>query len=247
MHLGKMVGMVTVFYDGPDMKVLNNRLVFANPSYEYLNKWFQYGEFLTIKDMESVNDAGRTDPQYKNLDILKDAVDDSAKTNGDTPNVQSKNKQMKGLQDYMGRDEYNKPLLIITERRPDRCDLRKELFSYEDGECGKRGANEIINLMEGKIISKKGILFHSYETSRANNSKIYYSYPKLLEENIKYKKLLSENFYISPDIIILTVANRNSKKNFLPRSHASSGTSISPWAHSGFLACGSSQRQPLKM
>lgn len=83
-----------------------------------------------------------------------------------------------------------------------RCDLRKELFSYEDGECGKRGANEIINLMEGKIISKKGILFHSYETSRANNSKIYYSYPKLLEENIKYKKLLSENFYISPDIII---------------------------------------------
>lgn len=113
-------GKMEVFYDGPDMKVLNNRLVFANPSYEYLNKWFQYGEFLTIKDMESVNDAGRTDPQYKNLDILKDAVDDSAKTNGDTPNVQSKNKQMKGLQDYMGRDEYNKPLLIITERRPDR-------------------------------------------------------------------------------------------------------------------------------
>jgi len=113
-------GKKEVFYDGPNMKVLNNRLVFANPSYEYINKWFAYGEFLTIKDLETVNDAGRTKPQYKNLDLLRDSVDDSTKTNGDTPNIQSKNKQMKGLQDYMGRDEYNKPLLIIHERRPDR-------------------------------------------------------------------------------------------------------------------------------
>lgn len=113
-------GKMEVFYDGPDFKVLNNRLVFANPSYEWINKWFQYGEFLTIQDMEDVNDAGRTDPQYKNLDVLRDAVDDSAKTNGDTPNVPSKNKAIKGLQEYMGRDEYNKPLLIVTERRPDR-------------------------------------------------------------------------------------------------------------------------------
>jgi len=113
-------GKKEVIYDGPDMKVLNNRLVFANPSYEYINKWFQYGEYLTIKDMETVNDAGRTEPQYKNLDILRDAVDDSAKASGDRVDNPSKNKAMKGLDDYMGRDEYNKPLLIITERRPDR-------------------------------------------------------------------------------------------------------------------------------
>ncbi len=113
-------GKKEVYYDGPDMRVLNNRLVFANPSYEYINKWFQYGEFLTIKDMEDVNDAGRTDPQYKNLDLLRDAVDDTAKVSGDTPNIPSKNKAIKGLQDFMGRDQYNKPILIITERRGDR-------------------------------------------------------------------------------------------------------------------------------
>lgn len=116
----KKGGKKEVFYDGPDMKVLNNRLVFANPSYEYINKWFCYGEFLTIKDMETVNDAGRSEPQYKNLDKLKDAVDDSAKASGDSVDNHSKNKSMKGLEDMMGRDQYNKPILIITERRPDR-------------------------------------------------------------------------------------------------------------------------------
>lgn len=116
----KKDGKSEVFYDGPNMKVLNNRYVFANPSYEYINKWFDYGEFLTIKDMQAVNDAGRTDPQYKNLDLLKQAVDDASKASGDTPTIQSKNKSMKGLQDMIGRDQYNKPLFIITERRPDR-------------------------------------------------------------------------------------------------------------------------------
>ena len=116
----KVKGKKEVFYDGPDMKVLNNRLVFANPSYEYINKWFQYGEFLTIKDMETVNDAGRSAPQYKNLDSLKGVVDDSAKVSGDKVDNPSKNKAMKGLEDMIGRDQYNKPILIITERRPDR-------------------------------------------------------------------------------------------------------------------------------
>lgn len=116
----KKNGKKEVFYDGPDMKVLNARDVLANPSYEYVNKWFAYREYLTIRDMESVNDAGRTEPQYKNLDLLRDAVDDSSKANGDSREIQSKNKQIKGLQDMMGRDEYNKPLEIVTERRPDR-------------------------------------------------------------------------------------------------------------------------------
>jgi hypothetical protein len=109
-----------VFYDGPNFKVLNARDVLANPSYDYINKWFQYQEWLTIKDMENVNIAGRIDPVYKNLDLLRDAVRDDSKANGDTRDVTIKNKSMKGLTDYLGHDEYNKPLLIVTERRNDR-------------------------------------------------------------------------------------------------------------------------------
>ncbi len=113
-------GKSEVFFDGPDFKVLNARDVLVNPSYEFINKWFQYREYLTIQDMESINDAGRSDPQYENLDLLRDAVRDDSKANGDTRNIQSKNKAMKGLQDFLGRDEYNKPLEIIHERRNDR-------------------------------------------------------------------------------------------------------------------------------
>lgn len=109
-----------VFYDGPNFKVLNNRQVFANPSYEYINKWFCYGEYLTIDDLENVNDVARGEPQYKNLDLLRDAVRKDSKSGGDKRDIQSKNKSMKGLDDFMGRDEYNKPIFIIHERRPDR-------------------------------------------------------------------------------------------------------------------------------
>lgn len=116
----KVNGKKQVFYDGPDFRVLNNRDVFANPSYEFVNKWFQYREFLTINDMETVNDSARTEPQYKNLDKLKDAVREDSKAHGDRRDIQSKNKAMKGLDDYLGRDEYNKPLEIVHERRNDR-------------------------------------------------------------------------------------------------------------------------------
>jgi len=109
-----------VYYDGPNFKVLNNRDVLANPSYEYINKWFQYREYLTISDMETINDAARGEPHYKNLNYLKDSVREDSKSSGDTRNIQSKNKEMKGLQDFLGRDEYNKPIEIIHERRSDR-------------------------------------------------------------------------------------------------------------------------------
>jgi len=108
-----------VFYDGPDFRVLNNRQVLANPSYEWVNKWFQFEDYLTIQDMEDVNEAARSEPIYKNLSLLKQAVRDGG-GNGDKRNIQSKNKQMKGLEDFLGRDEYNKPIEIIVERRPDR-------------------------------------------------------------------------------------------------------------------------------
>lgn len=113
-------GKKKVFYDGPDFKVLNARDVLANPSYEYINKWFQHREYLTVKDMRNVNDASRTKPTYKNLDLLTKAIREGEKGTGDPRNIYPKNKSMKGLQDFTGRDEYNRTIEIITEYRPDK-------------------------------------------------------------------------------------------------------------------------------
>jgi hypothetical protein len=113
-------GKKEVFYDGPDFKVCNPRDVLANPSYEFINKWFQHREYLTLKDMEQVNDASKDKPVYRNLDILRDAIREDMKGRGDKREILSKNKQIKGLQDYLGRDLYNIVLEVVTEYRSER-------------------------------------------------------------------------------------------------------------------------------
>lgn len=113
-----------VFYDGPDFQVINPRDVLSNPSYTFINKWFQHREYTTISDLETINDSARKEPIYKNLDLLKTAVRESDKTSsGGTPrdaNYVNQNKQMRGLSDYMGRDKVFKTIEIVTEYRSNR-------------------------------------------------------------------------------------------------------------------------------
>ena len=62
------------FYDGPDFKPLVNRDVLANPSYSTIKGWFAYREYVTLNELKNVNDAARSKPIYKNLDILRDSL-----------------------------------------------------------------------------------------------------------------------------------------------------------------------------
>lgn len=109
-----------VFYDGPNMVVLNNRQVLVNPSYEYIKNWFQYIDYVTLSDLQNINNSSQGDPVYKNLDMLRDAVREDQKGRGDTRSIQSKNKNIRGLQETLGQDESNKVIEIVCERRPDR-------------------------------------------------------------------------------------------------------------------------------
>ena len=111
-----------VCFDGPDFVVCNPRDVLANPSYHYIHKWFQHREWLTLKDLQNTNDVARTAPVYKNLDVLRTSLREEDKTSGDRRDTSYnvKNKSMRGLEDYLGSDEVNKVLEIVTEYRPDR-------------------------------------------------------------------------------------------------------------------------------
>lgn len=114
-----------VFYDGPDARVCLNRDVLANPSYGYINKWFQYREYVTLDELEKINDMARSDDaKYKNLNLLADALKEEARAKGKgdrrEAQTQSKNKSMRGLSDFLGRDELYKTIEIVTEYRPDR-------------------------------------------------------------------------------------------------------------------------------
>ena len=118
----KSNGKSVIFFDGPNFKPLNNRDCLPNPSYSTIKNWFQHRDYLTLQEMSDVNDSARAKPIYKNLDILRMLIKEEAKTGGDTreSNWTSKNKSIKGLQDYLGRDEVYKTVEIITEYRPER-------------------------------------------------------------------------------------------------------------------------------
>lgn len=115
-------GKKVVFYDGPDFFWVNTRDCLPNPSYSSVQKWFQHREYVTLYDLTKVNDAARTEPVYKNLETLRLALKEAGKGKGDQREATtlSKNKQMKGLTDYLGQDELYKTIEIITEYRPDR-------------------------------------------------------------------------------------------------------------------------------
>jgi len=107
------------WFDGPDFKPLINRDCLPNPSYSSIKNWFQHRDYLTIDELQSVNDVARGKPIYKNLDILRDAVDKEAKAGGDTraTNWTSKNLSLKGLTDQLGRDPSFKIIEVVTETR----------------------------------------------------------------------------------------------------------------------------------
>lgn len=117
-----------VLFDGPDMQVLNNRDVahdLSATSIESCN-WFQVRQYVTIQELEHVNDQNREKPVYKNLKELKDAVAYDGTANGSGgdsrgTNWQSRNRAISGLEtDPVGKDPAFKTVEIITEYRKDR-------------------------------------------------------------------------------------------------------------------------------
>ena len=119
-----------IVFDGPDMQVLNNRDVAHDLSATAIENcnWFQVRQYVTVQDLQNVNDASRSGPQYKNLKKLKDAIrfNDSSQGNlngGDSrgTNWISRNRAISGLeQDPVGKDDVFKTIEIVTEYRRDR-------------------------------------------------------------------------------------------------------------------------------
>ena len=125
-HYQRMIGKDKkgqIFYDGPNLKPWNNRDVLVNPSYSSIKNWIQLRGYPTFQELESVNDAARSKPVYKNLDILRDQMRKGmGKKGGDhrQTNYQSKNKTISGLTDYLGSDEVFRTIEMITEYRDER-------------------------------------------------------------------------------------------------------------------------------
>lgn len=113
-----------VVFDGPVLKVLNNKDCLANPAYSTIKNWFQYREYLTIAELERINDVSGEKPKYENLNLLRKSVLERAEKGGDRRDVNYtvKGKALLGLSDYLGADEDPdfKVIEIVTEYRDDK-------------------------------------------------------------------------------------------------------------------------------
>ena len=110
-------------FDGPDFEPLNNRDCLHNPSYSNVKNWFQHREWKTLQELRSINDAQRTTPRYKNLDLLADRLKAGQKGFGGdtrTSRFEIPNKTIKSLDDWLGRDPFFKVVEIVTEYRDER-------------------------------------------------------------------------------------------------------------------------------
>ena len=112
-------------FNGPEMRVLNNRDCLPDPSATSIEtaNWFQTREYITIQDLERVNDMAKAGPIYKNLDVIKEAIGNNSLGGGDTRDVewQSRNRRISGLtSEPVGRDEVFKTVEVVNEYRRDK-------------------------------------------------------------------------------------------------------------------------------
>lgn len=115
-------GQEVVWFDGPTFTPWNNRDVLHNPSYSSIRKWIQLREWVTVDDLQRINDVAKGRPIYKNLDIIRDSLAKEARGGGDQRSTAwaSRNLSIKGLQDFLGRDEVFKVFELVTEYRDER-------------------------------------------------------------------------------------------------------------------------------
>lgn len=114
-------------FDGPEFQVLNNRDIahdLTATSIENCN-WFQVRQYVTLQDLENINDSTSNKTMFKNLDQLRAAIgrEEDEGGGGDTREVnwRSRNRQISRLEtDPVGKDLVFKTVEIITEYRKDR-------------------------------------------------------------------------------------------------------------------------------
>jgi hypothetical protein len=116
-------------YEGPDIKVLDNRDVFVDFQANHIKNanWVQIREWITYQDLENKKNPDGT-PFYKNLDVLNERMrsdDTLPKPERRDNRYTSITKQIRSLEDRVGQDLYFPIQEIVTEFRKD----RKIIFS----------------------------------------------------------------------------------------------------------------------
>lgn len=112
-------------FDGPNFEPLNIYDCYPDPNSTSLAnmRWFIYRTFKTVKELEYENET-RGYEHYKNLDKLKQAVEDKSKENtsaGRKDNLQFREHRrvMLSTQEFIGEDKSNPDVVVLRRFTPD--------------------------------------------------------------------------------------------------------------------------------
>jgi hypothetical protein len=118
------------------------------------------------------------------------SIEQRIKRNGEiltiTKNGELENKIMKALED---NDEFKK----------NRRKIKDELFSFNDGGCGKRGADAILELIQKEVRNQKTIMHHAMEVYKANIGVLSYASKDWLEKKVIFYEDTLINYAESDD------------------------------------------------
>lgn len=108
-----------VIFEGNEFEPLDIRDCGLDPACNNIKdaKWFQLREWVAIEDLEKHNKTALPGAKFKNLDILKGNLGGGDKRSN---RYQSRVKELKGLEDRLGRDSAFPVVELVTEYRKDR-------------------------------------------------------------------------------------------------------------------------------
>lgn len=120
-------------FDGPNFEPLNIYDCFPDPNSTSMEKmrWFIYRTFKTVKELEQENDT-RGGDWYKNLDVLKEAVNKKMKGENvagrkDSLQYREHRRVMLSTQEFIGEDKANPDVVILRRFTKDGwCDYAPE-------------------------------------------------------------------------------------------------------------------------
>lgn len=109
-----------VCYDGPSFEVCNIYDCFPDPQANGIrdSRWFIHRTYPTIEELKNVNDAGREENGFKNLDKLEEMIKDGTDYMEDS--FRGKSRSIAGSTDYTGRDRTVENFEMVTMYTPER-------------------------------------------------------------------------------------------------------------------------------
>ncbi len=158
-------------------------------------------------------DQNFLDEEHKKIKILKRGIAGASTYSGSIENQIKQNKMVETLEDPADLESKLNGIFELDNYKESRMKVKEELFTYRDGKSAKRAAEEIMNLLNGKTVSTKGIMYHANLNTENLSSKFYSNNNSLIKENSMLRQQSFEILDLNNKRLIFVINSKNHDKS----------------------------------